>query len=70
MNTIDIFTNCTTFTLGGKLISFQLPIKEEILAMRRAEETNFSALLIGGEVDFQLQEKWEKILLFLEELNI
>ena len=70
MNISDTFTNCTTFTMGGKLISFQLPLKEEIVALRRASETNVSAWEAGAEVNFQLQEKWERILLFLEEMNL
>lgn len=30
------FTPCTTFSMGGKMISFQLPIEGEIEAMNRA----------------------------------
>ena len=70
MNTHSVFTPCTTFSMGGKMISFQLPPKEEAVALRRASEANISALEAGGEVNFQLQEKWEKILLFLEEVNL
>ena len=61
---------CTTFNLNGKTISFQLPIEEEIEAMNRASETNFSAWEAGGDFNISLQEKWERILLFLEELNL
>lgn len=64
------FSPCTSFVLGEKLISFQLPIEEEIKAMKRASEICFSAWEAGGRFDIPLQEKWEKILLFLEELNL
>ena len=64
------FTPCTTFNLNGKIISFQLPIEEEIEVMKRASETNFSAWEVGGEFDIPLQEKWERILFFLEELKL
>lgn len=64
------FTPCTTFSMGGKMISFQLPIEGEIEAMNRASETSFSAFEVGGDFDIPLQEKWERILFFLEELNL
>ena len=64
------FTPCTTFNLNGKIISFQLPIEEEIEVMKRASETNLSAWEVGGEFDIPLQEKWERILFFLEELKL
>lgn len=66
----ETFTSCTTFVLGGKMISFQLPIEGEIEAMKRASETNFSAWEAGGDFNIPLQEKWERILMFLEELNL
>lgn len=52
------------------MISFQLPIEGEIEAMNRASETSFSAFEVGGDFDVPLQEKWERILLFLEEVNL
>ena len=64
------FTPCTTFSMEGKMISFQLPIEGEIEAMNRASETSFSAFEVGGDFDVPLQEKWERILLFLEEVNL
>ena len=63
-------TPCTTFSLGGKLISFQLPADMESLIINRASEACFSAWQAGGDFDVALQEKWERILLFLEELNL
>ena len=70
MNTSNTFTNCTTFTLGGKLISFQLPAETEAKVINRASEVCLSAWEAGGEFNVPLQEKWERILLFLEELNL
>ena len=64
------FTLCTTFNLNGKTISFQLPIEGEIEVMKRASETNFSAWEAGANFNIPLQEKWERILLFLEEVNL
>ena len=66
----ETFTPCTTFTMGGKLISFQLPAETEALVINRTSEACFSAWEAGGEFDIPLQEKWERILLFLEELNL
>lgn len=64
------FTPCTTFSLGGKLISFQLPAEAESLIINRASEVCLSAWEAGGDFNISLQEKWERILLFLEELNL
>ena len=64
------FTPCTTFNLNGKIISFQLPIEEEIEVMKRASETIFSAWGVGADFNIPLQEKWERILLFLEGVNL
>ena len=64
------FAPCTTFVMGGKLISFQLPADMESLIINRASEACFSAWQAGGDFDVALQEKWERILLFLEELNL
>lgn len=66
----ETFTPCTTFTMGGKMISFQLPSETEAKVINRASETCFSAWEAGGEFNVPLQEKWERILLFLEELNL
>lgn len=65
-----IFTPCTTFNLGGKMISFQLPAETEALIINRTSEACFSAWEAGGDFNISLQEKWERILLFLEELNL
>lgn len=70
MNETKIFTPCTTFNLGGKMISFQLPAETEALIINRASETCLSAWEAGGDFNVPLQEKWERILLFLEELNL
>ena len=64
------FAPCTTFVMGGKMISFQLPAETEALIINRASETCLSAWEAGGDFDVPLQEKWERILLFLEELNL
>ena len=66
----ETFTPCTTFSMGGKMISFQLPAETEATIINRASETCFSAWEAGGDFDVPLQEKWERILLFLEELNL
>lgn len=66
----ETFTPCTTFAMGGKMISFQLPVETEALVINRASETCLSAFEVGGDFDVPLQEKWERILLFLEELNL
>lgn len=70
MNTHSVFTPCTTFSMGGKMISFQLPAEEDIEAMKRASEVCFSAWEAGADFNIPLQEKWERILMFLEELNL
>ena len=70
MNEPKIFTPCTTFNLGGKMISFQLPPSSEALVINRASESCLSAWEAGGDFNVPLQEKWERILLFLEELNL
>lgn len=67
---MNTFTNCTTFVMGGKLVSFQLPADMEALIINRASEACFSAWEAGGDFNISLQEKWERILLFLEELNL
>lgn len=65
-----IFSPCTSFVLGEKLISFQLPAEDESLAINRTLESCFSALEAGADFNIHLQEKWERILLFLEEVNL
>ena len=64
------FTPCTTFNLGGKMISFQLPAETEALIINKASEVCLSAWEAGADFNIPLQEKWERILLFLEELNL
>ena len=66
----ETFTPCTTFSMGGKMISFQLPAETEALVINRASEAYLSAWEAGGDFNVPLQEKWERILLFLEELNL
>ena len=61
---------CTTFTTGGKMISFQLPAETEALVINRASEISLSAFEVGADFNIPLQEKWERILMFLEELNL
>ena len=58
----------TTFvsTSNNSIIHFDLPLSEEIEAIRSSRETLFSAAMSGDyEGDYALQEKWERILLFL-----
>lgn len=64
------FAPCTTFNLGGKMISFQLPADMESLIINRASEACLSAWEAGADFNIPLQEKWERILMFLEELNL
>ena len=66
----ETFTPCTTFSMGGKMISFQLPAETEATIINRASETNFSAWEVGADFNIPLQEKWERILLFLEGVNL
>ena len=66
----ETFTPCTTFSMGGKMISFQLSTEDESLAINRTLESCFSALEAGADFNIHLQEKWERILMFLEELNL
>ena len=70
MNEPKIFTPCTTFNLGGKMISFQLSAETEALVINRASESCLSAWEAGADFNIPLQEKWERILMFLEELNL
>ena len=61
-------SNYTTFTStsGNSLVHFDLPLSEEIEAIRSARETVFSASMSGDySSNIELQEKWERILLFL-----
>ena len=64
------FAPCTTFVMGGKMISFQLPADMEALIISRASEACFSAWEAGADFNIPLQEKWERILLFLEGVNL
>ena len=66
----ETFTPCTTFSMGGKMISFQLPAETEALVINRASEACSSAWEVGADFNIPLQEKWERILLFLEGVNL
>lgn len=70
MNANKTFTPCTTFSLGGKMISFQLPAETEALIINRTSEVCLSAWEAGANFNIPLQEKWERILLFLEGVNL
>ena len=61
-------SNYTTFASisGNSMFHFDLPLSDEIEAIRSSRETLFSAAMSGDlEGDYALQEKWERILLFL-----
>lgn len=62
-------TNCVSFVLGDTLLSVSLPLSEEIKASERTAEACSSAMLVGADFNYQLQQKWERILMFFENIK-
>lgn len=58
-----------TFAMNNTLINFAIPVADELKALRRAQEVGMSAMIAGADMDYMLQEKWERILLFFEGMG-
>lgn len=61
-----------TIYIGEVLVNINLNLADEAEARLRAKEVDISASKVGAPMSFkevQTQEKWERILLLLEELK-
>lgn len=64
-------TDYNTVAIGNKLIHFKLTIEQEMKAMDRTIDAMSSATMACDfNWDFNSQLKWERILIFLEEIGI
>lgn len=64
-------TNYNTVTINDTLIHFKLTIEQEMKAMDRTIDAMSSATMAEDwGWDFNSQLKWERILIFLEEVGI
>ena len=64
-------TDYNTVAINNKLIHFKLTIEQEMKAMDRTIDAMSSATMAEDwNWDFNSQLKWEKILIFLEEVGI
>lgn len=64
-------TDYNTVAIGNKLVHFKLTIEQEMKAMDRTVDAMSSATIAGDwSWDFNSQLKWERILIFLEEIGI
>lgn len=64
-------TDYNTVTIGNKLVHFKLTIEQEMKAMDRVLDAMYSATMAEDfNWDFNAQLKWERILIFLEEVRI
>lgn len=64
-------TNYNTVTINDTLVHFKLTIEQEMKAMDRTIDAMSSATMAEDwSWDFNSQLKWEKILIFLEEVGI
>lgn len=64
-------TDYNTVAIGNKLIHFKLTIEQEMKAMDRTIDAMSSATMAEDwGWDFNSQLKWERILIFLEEVGI
>ena len=64
-------TNYNTVAIGNKLIHFKLTVEQEMKAMDRTIDAMSSATMAEDWAwDFNSQLKWERILIFLEEVGI
>lgn len=64
-------TDYNTVAIGNKLVHFKLTIEQEMKAMDRTVDAMSSATMAEDwNWDFNSQLKWERILVFLEEIGI
>lgn len=64
-------TDYNTVAIGNKLVHFKLTIEQEMKAMDRTVDAMSSATMAEDwNWDFNSQLKWERILIFLEEIGI
>ena len=64
-------TNYNTVTINDTLVHFKLTIEQEMKAMDRVIDAMHSAIMAEDfNWDFNSQLKWERILIFLEEIGI
>lgn len=64
-------TNYNTVAINNKLIHFKLTVDQEMKAMDRTIDAMSSATMAEDfNWDFNSQLKWERILVFLEEIGI
>ena len=64
-------TDYNTVAIGNKLVHFKLTVEQEMKAMDRVIDAMHSATIAGDwNWDFNSQLKWERILIFLEEIGI
>ena len=64
-------TDYNTVTINDTLVHFKLTIEQEMKAMDRVIDAMHSAIMAEDfNWDFNSQLKWERILIFLEEVGI
>lgn len=64
-------TNYNTVVINNKLVHFKLTVDQEMKAMDRTIDAMSSATMACDfNWDFNSQLKWERILIFLEEIGI
>ena len=64
-------TDYNTVAIGNKLVHFKLTIEQEMKAMDRTIDAMSSAMAAEDwGWDFNSQLKWERVLIFLEEVGI
>ena len=64
-------TNYNTVAINNTLVHFKLTIEQEMKAMDRTIDAMSSATMAEDwNWDFNSQLKWERILIFLEEIGI
>ena len=64
-------TDYNTVTINDTLVHFKLTIEQEMKAMDRVIDAMHSAIMAEDfNWDFNSQLKWERILIFLEEIGI
>lgn len=64
-------TNYNTVVINNTLVHFKLTLEQEMKAMDKVVEAMTSATMAEDwDWDFNSQLKWERILIFLEEVGI
>ena len=64
-------TNYNTVVINNTLVHFKLTLEQEMKAMDRVIDAMHSAIMAEDfNWDFNSQLKWERILIFLEEIGI